>query len=58
MTEPFDCPGCHDGDIPDFDHFCDVLDVTEEETPIAFAAWLGRNYDWNGGFEKVMDCGA
>ena len=47
--DPYDCPGvdCHDGDFPEFDHFCDSLNVTAAETPHAFAAWLGH-LGWEG----------
>lgn len=56
MTEtrdPFNCPGCHDGDFPGFDHFCDVLEVTDEEVPHAFAAWLGGTTSWDGDYGPV-----
>ena len=37
----FTCSGeCHSGDWADFDHFCDVIGVTEDETPVAFAIWI------------------
>lgn len=47
--DPFNCPGpeCHGGDFPGFDHFCDALNVTDEETPHAFAAYLGH-FGWEG----------
>jgi hypothetical protein len=34
-------------DLPDetFDEFCERLNVTTEELPHAFAAWLGRSFD-------------
>lgn len=51
MTDdPFNCNGCHSGDFHDFDHFCDVLGVTDEEAPLAFAAWLGRTTRWDGDY--------
>ena len=53
--DPFTCPGCHGGDFPDFDHYCDVLGVTIEEAPIAFAAFLGGKYDWDGEYGEVTD---
>ena len=51
--DPFNCPGCHTGDFAGFDHFCDVLDVTSEETPHAFAAWLGHKTGWDEDYGKV-----
>lgn len=53
LDEPFTCPGCHDGDFADFDHFCDAMNVPMEETGIAFAAWLGGRYDWDGDYGPV-----
>ncbi len=35
-----------------FDEFCDRLKVTDAETPHAFAAWLGKNFNWDGRYEK------
>ena len=38
---PFTCPGgCHSGDFADFDHFCDVIDIQDDEVHIAFAIWM------------------
>jgi hypothetical protein len=52
--EPFFCTtGCHTGSFADFDHFCDVMNVTEDELPEAFAAWLGRRFDWDGRYERI-----
>ena len=48
---PFDCPGpCHDGE---FDHFCDALNVRDDELPHAFAAWLGRRAGWAGEYKPM-----
>ena len=55
MSDPFVCNGCHTGDFSEFDHFCDVLDVTTDELPHAFAAWLGGTTDWDGDYEPVSD---
>lgn len=51
--DPFVCTGCHSGDFADFDHFCDALDVTTEELPHAFAAWLGHRTGWDGRYEEI-----
>lgn len=53
--DPFGCDGCHEGSFSDFDHFCDVLNVTDEEAPHAFAAWLGHETKWNGEYGFVED---
>ena len=56
MTEqpdPFVCNGCHGGDFPEFDHFCDVLKVTDDEAPHAFAAWLANKTTWDGRYSEV-----
>jgi len=50
--DPFNCPGCHDSDFAAFDHFCDVLEVTDAEAPHAFAAWLDGTA-WDGDYRKV-----
>lgn len=58
MVEPFTCSGCHDGDMADFDHFCDALDVEDHEVPHALAAWLGGHLDWDGRYhlnERTTD---
>lgn len=51
------CPGCHSGDFADFDHYCDVNDISMEDTPIAFAAWLHRisGGTWDGDAGPVND---
>jgi hypothetical protein len=41
-----------------FDEFCERLNVTPDEYPHAFAAWLDRNYDWDGRYERVDEPGA
>lgn len=51
--DPFDCPGCHSGDFAGFDHFCDVLNVKDDEVGQAFAAWLGNRYEWDGEYQPV-----
>lgn len=51
--DPFNCGGCHSGSFADFDHFCDVLGVTDEELPHAFAAWLGGVTTWDGQYGPV-----
>lgn len=38
-----------------FDEFCDRLNVTTKETPHALAAYLSRNYGWDGRYRKVED---
>ncbi len=53
MSDAFNCTGCHSGPFAEFDHFCDVLEVKNDELPQAFAAWLGDKYDWDGEYEKV-----
>ncbi len=53
---PFVCPDpgvCHSGDFADFDHFCDALKVNNDELPQAFAAWLGRRFNWDGNYQEV-----
>lgn len=52
MIGPFDCPGCHAGSFADFDHFCDALEVKDEQLPHAFAAWLGRRTSWGGAYGR------
>lgn len=53
MSDPFMCDGCHTGDFADFDHFCDVLNVTTDELPQAFAAWLGGTMNWDGDYGPI-----
>lgn len=53
MSDPFACPGCHDGDFPDFDHFVDAMGVTEDELGVAFAAWLAGVSEWDGEVLKI-----
>lgn len=55
MAEPFECPGCHGGDIPDFDHYMDVLDIPADRAPDAFAAWLAGTTDWQGTYAPITD---
>lgn len=55
--DPFVCVGCHAGDFPGFDHFCDVLNVRNNELPAAFAAWLGGTTSWDGEYGEVTDDG-
>lgn len=61
-VDPFNCDGCHSGDLPGFDHFCDVLGVTGVESPHAFAAWLAGKTTWDGDYKKLPEacarCGA
>ena len=58
MTDdPFKCLGCHSGDFAAFDHFCDVLNVTDDEVPHAFAAWLGGTTTWDGKYGPVCAVG-
>jgi hypothetical protein len=54
--DPFNCPGpeCHGGGFPGFDHFCDVLEVTDDEAPYAFAAWMGHTTEWDGPYDKLV----
>ena len=42
MSEPFTCPGCHDGTNPHFEHFCDALNITDDELPVALIAWAAQ----------------
>lgn len=53
MTDPFTCPGCHVGDFAEFDHFCDALNVKDDELPHAFAAFLGKKTSWDGEYERL-----
>ena len=53
--DPFDCPGCHTGDFPGFDHFCDVLNVQDHEAGDAFAAYLSGTTKWDGQYGPVTD---
>ena len=53
QVDPFNCDGCHDGDWAGFDHFCDALDVTDAETPHAFAAYLSKKTGWDGKYGRV-----
>jgi hypothetical protein len=54
-ADPFVCDGCHTGDFHEFDHFCDVLDVKDVETPHAFAAWLANKTEWDGTYGPLDD---
>lgn len=47
-ADPFNCPGCHSGDFPGFDHYCDVLEVPMDKSGQAFAAYLAGRFDWRG----------
>jgi hypothetical protein len=38
-----------------FDKFCERLNVTPDEYPHAFAAWLDRNWNWDGRYDRVED---
>ena len=38
-----------------FDEFCERLNVTPDVYPHAFAAWLDRNWNWDGRYERVED---
>lgn len=51
--DPWECKGCHTGEMFEFDHFCDVLGVTDEEVPHAFAAWMGGRHGWNGEYRRI-----
>ena len=53
VPDPFDCSGCHTGNFAEFDHFCDVLGVTDDEAPHAFAAWMGHKTSWDGDYERI-----
>lgn len=47
------CPGiCHKGDFADFDHYCDVNNISMKETPIAFGAWLHLMTGWDGDMKE------
>lgn len=52
-SDPFNCPGCHAGDFPGFDHFCAALDVADHELGEAFAAYLSATTIWEGRYSKV-----
>ena len=43
--DPFLCPGCHSGDFAGFDHFCDKLNISDNELGPAFSIWLEGRYD-------------
>lgn len=47
------CPGCHDGSLPDFDHYCDANDITTTEAPLALAAFLSLVTGSDVTMEKV-----
>ena len=53
-SDPFHCDGCHSGDFAGFDHLCDVLNVTDAETPEAFAAYLGHRTGWDGPYCEIV----
>lgn len=36
-----------------FDEYCDDNNITEDETPMAYAAWLNLSYGWDGKAERV-----
>ena len=53
-ANPFRCNGCHGGDIADFDHYCDVLDIPADKGPEAFGCWLKGIYpDWGGDYSPI-----
>jgi hypothetical protein len=39
--------------LADFDRYCDEHDITLEEAPAAFAAWLNGATGWDGGVEQT-----
>jgi len=45
--------GCHTGDFADFDHYCDMHNITDDEVPAAFGAWLNEKTGWDGPQNKV-----
>lgn len=42
------CGGCHGGDFPDFDHYCDKKNIQPGEEPAAFGAWMNATSGWDG----------
>lgn len=56
MTIEARCPGgCHGGDFPDFDHYCDSAGIKPGEMGAAFAAWLNAVSGWDGPAERVAE---
>jgi hypothetical protein len=55
--EPICTGSCHSGDFRDFDHYCDSVNATDEEVPIAFAAWLNAitGGKWDGDAGPIPD---
>ena len=53
MIDTTKCPGCHEGDFPDFDHYMDANGLTDDEAPAAFGAWLNGTTGWDGKQGKV-----
>lgn len=52
------CPGdCHSGDFRDFDHYCDAKQITDDEVPAAFGAWMNALNGWDGTMSRVTDIG-
>lgn len=48
QPEPICTGDCHAGDFRDFDHYCDSINATMDETPAAFGAWLNAMTGWDG----------
>ena len=42
-------------DLADFDRYCEEHQITDEEAPIAFAAWLHEitGGEWDGKAERI-----
>jgi hypothetical protein len=41
--------------LEDFDRFCDEHNITPDEVPAAFAAWLNRTTGWDGDMAEVAE---
>lgn len=48
------CPGCHAGDFPDFDHYCQANGITPEEAPAAFASFIFLSTGTDVRMERVL----
>ena len=53
--EPICTGDCHTGDFRDFDHYCDSINATADETPMAFGAWLNAMTGWDGQMSRLSD---
>ena len=49
---------CYDFEVATFDHYCDENNITPNEAPAAFAAFLNLTTGWDGEMRQVGGNGA